>query len=189
MLYSMIHALLANTKEDLPPSSHYLANVSLHQELHRRDNAILRRPSTAEEKANGPSMSRNKDNDDAFVNSRVERKAPLPAPCAVSRPETLPLSNRQNRRNPVSCSRHTDLNAPQGIFGTTTSKYYPNERCSWKIELPRFERVRLHFLRFDLESASHFRYDWVKVYDGSNVYAPLVGSFRGTTVPGDIIST
>ena len=38
-----------------------------------------------------------------------------------------------------SCSRHTDLNAPQGIFGTTTSKYYPNERCSWKIELPRFQ--------------------------------------------------
>ncbi|KAI0235182.1 Exoskeleton protein RP43, partial [Lamellibrachia satsuma] len=52
------------------------------------------------------------------------------------------------------------------------------------------QRVRLHFYRFNLEfGGPPCPYDWVKIYDGSDATAPLIGTYCGTTVPGDIVST
>ena len=53
-----------------------------------------------------------------------------------------------------------------------------------------FQRLRLHFNRFNLEYGDRTcPYDYVKVYDGGDANANLVGEFCGPTVPGDIITT
>ena len=48
----------------------------------------------------------------------------------------------------------------------------------------RFQFVKLEFLRFYVGSCC----DHVKVYDGEDASAPLLGSFDGDSVPADIVS-
>ena len=51
------------------------------------------------------------------------------------------------------------------------------------------QRIRLHFMKFNLEFGNNgCPYDWVKVYGGSNVNAPLIGTYCGNVVPADILS-
>ena len=49
--------------------------------------------------------------------------------------------------------------------------------------------IRLEFLRFDVESSSTCDYDSVTAYDGMDYTAPLLGTFCGSTLPGNIISS
>lgn len=45
--------------------------------------------------------------------------------------------------------------------------------------------VEVEFLSFSTESCC----DWLRVYDGPDVNSPLLGSFRGSTLPGKFVST
>ena len=49
------------------------------------------------------------------------------------------------------------------------------------------QQVRLHFLRFILESCCSC--DNVKIYDGSDSTAPVIRSLCGTVLPADIIAS
>ncbi|KAI0215046.1 Exoskeleton protein RP43 [Lamellibrachia satsuma] len=73
----------------------------------------------------------------------------------------------------------------------TSGRHYNNfENCWWRIQSTANQRVRLHFLRFNLEYGnSNCPYDSVNVYDGRDARAPRRGKFCGTHVPRDIISS
>ena len=50
-------------------------------------------------------------------------------------------------------------------------------------------KVQLQFNSFDLEYNSTCNWDWMKIYDGPNTSAPLLGTWCGTNSPGTITST
>lgn len=62
--------------------------------------------------------------------------------------------------------------------------YPSNSQCSWTIQSTRGNNVNYTFTAFDLESSySSCGYDYVKLYDGPNDQAPLIGSFCGSQPP------
>ncbi|KAI0242258.1 Exoskeleton protein RP43 [Lamellibrachia satsuma] len=97
----------------------------------------------------------------------------------------LPIS-----ATPSQCSKLDVLTGSSGSFGTYGSSYRNNQQCSWRIQVSSKKRVKLHFTKFDIEYSRRRRcpYDKVKIYDGSNANAPLIGTYCGTRKPGDKIS-
>ncbi|KAI0236767.1 Cubilin [Lamellibrachia satsuma] len=87
-----------------------------------------------------------------------------------------------------ACSGDTAvLMGTQGEFGTVGNIYDNNERCQWRVEVEQGQQVRLHFLRFRLESCCSC--DNVKIYDGSDSTAPVIRSLCGAVLPADIIAS
>ncbi|KAG7219563.1 hypothetical protein INR49_018990 [Caranx melampygus] len=72
--------------------------------------------------------------------------------------------------------------------GTVESLNFPglypvNSYCVWTIEGSRGNTINYTFTSFELESTSTCLYDYVKLYNGPNTQAPLIGSFCGNTPP------
>ncbi|MBK8966523.1 MAG: hypothetical protein IPM36_07540 [Lewinellaceae bacterium] len=60
------------------------------------------------------------------------------------------------------------------------SKNYTNDlSCSWTITPTNAVAVTLNFTEFNTESG----FDFVRVYNGTNANAPLLGEFSGTSLP------
>ncbi|NXY42567.1 CUBN protein, partial [Ceuthmochares aereus] len=80
-------------------------------------------------------------------------------------------------------------------FGSPTSnvtgRYEKNLDCVWIITAPVNKLINLTFTSFRLEAQSlrTCRYDYVKLYDGDNENANLVGSFCGSAMPAPFLST
>uniref|UniRef100_A0A8C0FEB1 Cubilin n=1 Tax=Bubo bubo TaxID=30461 RepID=A0A8C0FEB1_BUBBB len=74
---------------------------------------------------------------------------------------------------------------------SVTRRYEKNLDCVWIITAPVNKLINLTFTSFALEaqSAQTCRYDYVKLYDGDNENANLVGTFCGSTVPAPFLST
>ncbi|CAN5126417.1 hypothetical protein BH09BAC5_BH09BAC5_21050 [soil metagenome] len=68
--------------------------------------------------------------------------------------------------------------------GGPNGDYVDNENCSFLIS-PCGTNLSLSFTQFDIE----YSYDFLRVYDGINNAAPLLGSFTGNTVPPTLYST
>lgn len=85
------------------------------------------------------------------------------------------------------CQGITTLNAASGQFsdGSGNYSYHNNTNCSWIISPISSSPIHLHFNSFLTEQG----YDFVKVYDGTNTAAPLLGSFSGHTIPSDLTAT
>jgi PKD repeat protein len=49
--------------------------------------------------------------------------------------------------------------------------------------------MSIQFEEFNVEQETNCEYDWLKVYDGSNINAPLLGTWCGTDSPGLITAT
>jgi hypothetical protein len=65
------------------------------------------------------------------------------------------------------------------------ANYQGNANCSWLINVDdSVKTVTLDFDRFELNAS-----DFVKVYNGINASAPLLGSFSGTALPSSVTST
>jgi len=80
-----------------------------------------------------------------------------------------------------------------GIFydtGGADNNYSNNENFTMTF-LPGEEnaKIMLEFISFFVEYESDCDYDWLKIYDGSNTSAPLIGKFCGTTSPGTIVAS
>ena len=50
-------------------------------------------------------------------------------------------------------------------------------------------QLQADFSQFDLEASSGCTYDYLKIYDGPNTLAPLLGTWCGTDMPGTLTST
>ena len=76
-----------------------------------------------------------------------------------------------------STSTTTSLSQPEGQFGC--NGYDNNVDSSWAISTASGTRITLTFSTLDTESY----YDYVKIYDGTNNHAQLIGTYSGTTLP------
>ncbi len=82
----------------------------------------------------------------------------------------------------------TTLTASSGVLydsGGPIGNYSDNERSLWLIAPPGASAVVLTFTAFDLENNN----DRLYIYDGDNVYAPLIGVYTGNNLPGTVIAT
>ncbi|KAM4028087.1 cubilin isoform 1-T1 [Anomaloglossus baeobatrachus] len=82
-----------------------------------------------------------------------------------------------------------------GRFGSPDSngdgKYDKNLHCVWNIVAPINKQITLTFSSFVLEA--HFlgtcRYDFVKIFDGASTNSRLQGTFCGSAVPAQFVSS
>uniref|UniRef100_A0A3Q1IYA9 Uncharacterized protein n=1 Tax=Anabas testudineus TaxID=64144 RepID=A0A3Q1IYA9_ANATE len=64
------------------------------------------------------------------------------------------------------------------------NNYPPNSQCSWTIQASSGNTISYTFTAFLLESMfSSCSFDYVKLYNGPNEQAPLIGTFCGNTPP------
>ena len=78
--------------------------------------------------------------------------------------------------------------------GSLRSPNYPqnyphNANCRYTIAISSGLQIALTFRDFAMETHSDCRYDNLRIYDGGNSTAPIVGTFCGTRSPGRIVST
>ena len=50
-------------------------------------------------------------------------------------------------------------------------------------------KIKCNFISFDIEANASCDYDWLKIYDGENTSASLIGTYCGTVSPGIIEAT
>jgi hypothetical protein len=68
-------------------------------------------------------------------------------------------------------------------------QYQPNQNSKWLLspqnEMDSVSYIKINFNRLDTEENA----DFVRIYDGADETAPLLGEFSGTELPGEITST
>jgi N-acetyl-anhydromuramyl-L-alanine amidase AmpD len=82
----------------------------------------------------------------------------------------------------------TVYNTPTGNFydsGGSGGNYTNLERKVWTISPTNATTVTLNFTAFNTTN----KYDYLFLYDGNSINAPLIGKYTGTTSPGTIAST
>ncbi|HEY8400260.1 MAG TPA: CUB domain-containing protein [Cytophagaceae bacterium] len=88
---------------------------------------------------------------------------------------------------PEHCNGHVVLTEESGIItdGSSYEYYQPLNECSWLIKPEGEHRIRLQFEEFDVEKD----YDFLEIYDGEDITAPVLATLTGFELPGDIMST
>lgn len=89
---------------------------------------------------------------------------------------------------PYFCNATTNnLTAAVGTFedGSGPSNYNNNDDCSWLISPTGIDHLTLSFVKLSTETSN----DVVTIYDGPNTTSPILGTYSGSTLPGNIIST
>ncbi len=96
-------------------------------------------------------------------------------------------SSNADNTDYITCRGSSAYTSPTGTFndGSGSSNYSKNLECEYLIEPPGASNVTIHFTQFNTE----LNYDFVKVYDGSSAYAPLLGIYSGTSLPTDVTSS
>ncbi len=78
----------------------------------------------------------------------------------------------------------------QGIFydsGGNSASYQSNEDYTMTfLPVESYGKVICNFLSFDIEDDYACDYDWLKIYDGEDITASLIGTYCGTDSPGEI---
>jgi len=69
--------------------------------------------------------------------------------------------------------------------GGLSGNYSDNERSVWVISPPGATSVTLTFSSFSTENT----WDYMYVYNGTDVWAPLIGYYTGTTSPGTLVAS
>lgn len=94
------------------------------------------------------------------------------------------------------CSGITTLNTSDyGTIsdGSGANNYCNNSNCSWLIQPPQATSISLKFSELDLEPSNSADglplNDVVEIYDGTSASATLLGRYRGSNVPEEIITT
>ncbi len=88
---------------------------------------------------------------------------------------------------PTYCSGLTTLTAASGAIsdGSGPYNYLDNADCKWSINVSGASYIQLDFSEFKLEQGG----DFLKVYDGNNTSSPLLGTFSGSNLPSQLISS
>jgi N-acetyl-anhydromuramyl-L-alanine amidase AmpD len=83
---------------------------------------------------------------------------------------------------------YTTISTTSGSFydtGGATGNYQDDEREIWLFQPASAQSVTLDFTAFNIE----IDYDYLYIYDGSTIDAPLIGTYTGTNSPGVVTST
>ncbi|XP_043916230.1 cubilin-like [Protopterus annectens] len=84
------------------------------------------------------------------------------------------------------------FNSTSGTISSPThsfTNYHNNMNCTYYVIVSENRIVELKFNQFHLEASSTCSFDYVAVYDGSDIYAPLLGKFCGSAIPPILKST
>lgn len=83
-----------------------------------------------------------------------------------------------------SCTGDTVLTLCEGGIndGSFASNYTNNLNCTWTIAPPGAKSVTVNFSSFETELGN----DWLYIFDGDNIGAPLLGQFSGNAIPGEL---
>lgn len=86
---------------------------------------------------------------------------------------------------PVYCSGTLTLLSPSGSFddGSGISNYNDGTNCSWLIQPPNADSITLSFSALNTQAG----HDFVKVYKGTSLSDPMVGSYSGSTLPQSLV--
>lgn len=82
----------------------------------------------------------------------------------------------------------TSITATSGNFydsGGSAGNYLDDERYLWLFEPTNAASITIDFTSFSIEN----NYDYLFIYDGNTIDAPLIGTYTGTTSPGTITSS
>ncbi|KAM4718445.1 cubilin [Anableps anableps] len=73
----------------------------------------------------------------------------------------------------------------QGVIESLNfpNNYPDNSLCSWTIQASSGNTINYTFTAFQLEDTHFCNYDFIKLYNGPNEQAPLIGAFCGNTPP------
>ncbi len=81
----------------------------------------------------------------------------------------------------------------EGIFydtGGSSSNYGDNQNIIMTLIPDSADHLMtLDFVEFDVEPDNNCAYDWLKIYDGSNTSAPVMGTWCGSNSPGLVTAT
>lgn len=94
-----------------------------------------------------------------------------------------PNFNMQNGTITTCSGNFYDSGGPSGSYGnyeSSTLTFYPSSANAY---------LEFTFTLFDVEYHSSCSYDWLKIYDGVNTSAPLIGTYCGTNSPGTVEAT
>jgi Zn-dependent metalloprotease len=85
------------------------------------------------------------------------------------------------------CQGNTVLNNASGTVtdGSGANDYGNGSECSWSLQAQAGSYVLLTFTAFQTEA----NFDFVIVYDGVDDSAPIMGSYSGSTIPNQLISS
>ncbi|HSW67135.1 MAG TPA: PKD domain-containing protein, partial [Bacteroidales bacterium] len=74
--------------------------------------------------------------------------------------------------------------------GGAQGNYFPNENSTFTF-FPGHAaaKIKAVFTHFDVEAHATCNFDWLKAFNGTNISAPLLGTWCGTNSPGTIIAT
>jgi hypothetical protein len=89
---------------------------------------------------------------------------------------------------PSNCTGTKTINFSTGTIedGSGISNYQNNNDCLWLIEpTETVTKVILSFINFSTEATN----DIVTVYDGNSTSSPVLGTFSGSTLPNNVLST
>lgn len=88
-----------------------------------------------------------------------------------------------NYTPPVLCSGAQTISTCSGTITDGSSGVYNNNMsCTWLIAPANATSVSITFTNFNTEQD----YDFVRVYNGSNASAPLLGQYSGSSLPGTL---
>lgn len=82
----------------------------------------------------------------------------------------------------------TTVTATSGSFydtGGASANYSNDERKLWLFQPAGATSISMNFTAFSVEN----KYDYLFIYDGNNVNAPLIGKYTSTVTPGNINSS
>lgn len=83
---------------------------------------------------------------------------------------------------------YTTISTSSGNFydtGGAAGNYQDDERELWLFQPTSAQSVTLNFTAFDVE----IDYDYLYIYDGATIDAPLIGTYTGTNSPGTVTSS
>jgi hypothetical protein len=97
------------------------------------------------------------------------------------------ISSNADNSDWITCRGTTTYTGATGTVsdGSGNSNYSKNLDCEYLIQPPGANSVTLHFTQFSTEKD----YDFVKIYDGSSAYSPLLGIYSGTNLPADLTTS
>lgn len=90
-----------------------------------------------------------------------------------------------------ACLSINEITAETGFIETSNHPrvYGSNALCSVTLSAPESQVIDIVFETLDIEPHANCAYDSVKIYDGSDANAPVLGVYCGQSIPPQITST